>query len=245
MVTDKTLLMKIRAIDSNISDLNEQEFEAYLVKLSSFCKTLPVYEKTVQNALPGEDYDTILKAIEAIREMVSCCEQVKVRVREQLSPDSELDRTDLELKLSLFLKSLSMLSDDAREALSKIQEAPENGAYIILAVDDTSFFLQQLKLHLKGTSYNITCVNSGDAALRFLTNNRPDLFLLDIDMPGMNGYELAKEIRARGITQPIIFLTSHARRTSVVSAVQAGGSDYIVKPCTKEQILKRIEKHLG
>ncbi|MCL1999603.1 MAG: response regulator [Turicibacter sp.] len=117
--------------------------------------------------------------------------------------------------------------------------------YNILAVDDTAFFLQILKTHLSNTRYKITCLNSGITALRFLNGgNKVDLFLLDIEMPDMNGYELAESIRKMGRTEPIVFLTGTASRDAVIKAIRSGGTDFILKPCNREQIISRFEKHL-
>ena len=116
--------------------------------------------------------------------------------------------------------------------------------YSILAVDDSAFFLQQIKGYLMDTKYEVTCVNSGKSALKYLLTNQPDLFILDIHMPEMDGYDLARAIKAKGMEQPIIFLTSHASKVAVVNTMEAGGSDFIVKPCTKELLIERIAKHL-
>ena len=121
----------------------------------------------------------------------------------------------------------------------------DDGRLKILAVDDTAFFLRQLQSYFNDTPYALVCVNSGKQALRYLNENRmPDLFLLDIDMPEMNGYELAKHIQDRGLDKPIIFLTSHKNRAAVMKAIEAGGVDFIVKPCRKEDVVARVNKHL-
>jgi DNA-binding response OmpR family regulator len=121
---------------------------------------------------------------------------------------------------------------------------PEKKEIIILAVDDTVMFLNLLKLAFQCTDYKLICVNSGKAALRYLQNNKADLLILDIEMPEMNGYELAIKIRERGYTAPIIFLTASATEGDVRKAVEAGGVDYIVKPIDREQVLSKIKKYV-
>ena len=126
-------------------------------------------------------------------------------------------------------------------------EPPEDsdGSLKLLAVDDTAFFLRQLQSYFSDTPYKIICVNSGVNALKYLNEyGAPDLFLLDIDMPKMNGYTLAKNIRERGFKQPIIFLTSHKNRAAVLKAIEAGGVDFIIKPCKKEDVVARVTKHI-
>ncbi|MCL2103413.1 MAG: response regulator, partial [Syntrophorhabdaceae bacterium] len=69
-------------------------------------------------------------------------------------------------------------------------------------------------------------------------------FLLDIEMPEMDGYELARRIRESGHAAPIIFLTGNARKDSVARALQAGAADFIVKPVAKAELLERIGKYI-
>ena len=114
----------------------------------------------------------------------------------------------------------------------------------ILAVDDTEFFLNTLKTILQDTPYRLTCITSGRVALNFLQKNRPDLFILDIDMPEMNGYELARKIRECGHQAPIIFLTGSSTRDSVEKALEVGAADFIIKQIRKMQILDRINKFI-
>ena len=119
---------------------------------------------------------------------------------------------------------------------------PKRKITSILAVDDVTFFLNALQTLLKETGYDLTCVDSGAAALRFLRNNNPDLFLLDIEMPEMNGYELARKIRESGQKAPIIFLTANSSHNHVMKAVEAGAVDFIVKPINKTHVINKIEK---
>jgi CheY-like chemotaxis protein len=82
------------------------------------------------------------------------------------------------------------------------------------------------------------------SALKFLQNHRPDLFILDIDMPGMDGYELARKIREANQNAPILFLTGNAKKEYVFEAIRVGASDFILKPIDREIVLKRIGKFI-
>jgi CheY-like chemotaxis protein len=115
---------------------------------------------------------------------------------------------------------------------------------LILAVDDASFILQTLKMHLSEQPYKLVCVTSGADALRFIEKRTPDLYLLDVEMPEMNGYELALEIMTLGKKAPIIFLTGNSDKESVAKAMMVGAVDFIIKPINKEQVLSRIAKVL-
>jgi len=124
-----------------------------------------------------------------------------------------------------------------------IVQNPEN-KNTVLVVDDVSLFLMTTQKILQDAGYNVTCVNNGMAALNYLKTNQPILFILDIDMPEMNGYELAQKIIESGQNAPIIFLTGNAKQSSVVKAIEAGASDFILKPIEKNQLLERISKYI-
>jgi DNA-binding response OmpR family regulator len=114
----------------------------------------------------------------------------------------------------------------------------------ILAVDDAELVLHVLRNFLQNTSYNLTCTTSANIALNFLKTSKPNLFILDIDMPEMSGYDLAMRIRAEGQEAPIIFLTGNTTQESVEKALMIGVADYIAKPISKTKLLERIHKLL-
>jgi CheY-like chemotaxis protein len=87
-------------------------------------------------------------------------------------------------------------------------------------------------------------VTSGRDALRFLQRHKPALFLLDIDLPEMDGYALAAKIRESGQKAPIIFLTGNSQRGCVVKAIETGAADFIVKPIIKDDIVAKIYKYI-
>ena len=143
-----------------------------------------------------------------------------------------------------------MIVDDQTPAKAKPEKGKEKKEeekkkdINILAVDDTPIFLSLLKVALQGAGYKIACVNSGKAAMHFLQTQRiiPDLFILDIDMPEMDGYELAKKIRDYEYEAPIIFLTANATKDDVRKATEVGAADYIVKPIDHQQVLSKVKK---
>jgi len=115
----------------------------------------------------------------------------------------------------------------------------------ILAVDNMKMFHHILRQHLQKAPYEIHCVDSGLRALRYLElNPRPDLILLDIDMPGMNGFELARKIKKAGISSPIIFVTANSEREHIDKAIEVGAVGLIAKPLRNPQLQAKIEEHL-
>jgi len=112
----------------------------------------------------------------------------------------------------------------------------------ILAVDDIPVTLSLLKSVLSSADYKFYGVTSGAAALDFLKEREPDMFILDIEMPNMNGFELAAKIREAGNYAPIVFLTGNTTRDYLVRAVKAGASDFLVKPVNAGIVNEKIKK---
>lgn len=116
----------------------------------------------------------------------------------------------------------------------------------ILIVDDNQTNMLVLQNVLSHTAYHVHIVRDGAAALAFATQSIPDLILLDIEMPGMNGYEVCEQLKADPVTQniPIIFISVHDRQDDIVRGFQVGGVDYITKPFQEEEVLARINSHI-
>ena len=117
---------------------------------------------------------------------------------------------------------------------------------LILAVDNAIMFLNTLKRLLQDAPYDVQCVSSGEQALQFLRDKPcPDLFLLDIEMPGMDGYELARRIKSSGIRAPIIFITANSERKYVEKAIEVGAVGLVVKPLRAAQLVAKIKEHIS
>lgn len=114
----------------------------------------------------------------------------------------------------------------------------------VLVVDDKPFFLNLVKTQLNDPRYNVVCVNSGAAALFCLKKHKPDLFILDIEMPEMNGYELVSKIKDLGFSAPVIFLTANKKNENLIKAQKAGAVDFLVKPINKQQLIEKVEKYI-
>ena len=122
--------------------------------------------------------------------------------------------------------------------------ANESEIKTILAVDDMPLFLKNLKTMLQDTPYKIVCVTSAKDALRFIEKREPDLFVLDIEMPDINGYQLAEKIINSGQKAPIIFMSGNTSSEDAEKALSIGGSDYIIKTMPKEHIIEKIKKYI-
>jgi two-component system, OmpR family, KDP operon response regulator KdpE len=113
----------------------------------------------------------------------------------------------------------------------------------ILVVDDDPQIRRVMRVTLTGHSYEVDDVKSGEAALEKLRDQRFDLILLDINMPGMSGLETCREIR-RQSEVAIIMLTVRDTETDKVEALDAGADDYVTKPFNPPELLARIRAAL-
>ena len=127
----------------------------------------------------------------------------------------------------------------------KPQSVAEQSASI-LVVDDTPANLQVLAGMLKDRGYKVRPVPSGKLALLAARSDPPDLILLDIHMPEMNGYEVCEHLKAddqlKGI--PVIFISALTEQLDKVKAFAIGGVDYLTKPFQMEELHARVETHL-
>ncbi len=116
----------------------------------------------------------------------------------------------------------------------------------ILIVDDTPANIGVLHKTLEPIGHKIFISSSGLGALNFLENNIPDIILLDIMMPGMDGFEVCEKIIENERTKniPIIFITAVSETDSIVKGFQLGALDYITKPFRQEEVIARVNTQL-
>ena len=110
----------------------------------------------------------------------------------------------------------------------------------ILVVDDDKNICELLRLYLVKEGYNVTMVHDGGAALAEFDKLHPDLVLLDVMMPVMDGWEVCRKIRAKDNT-PIIMLTAKGETYDKVLGLELGADDYIVKPFDAKEVTARIK----
>ena len=116
----------------------------------------------------------------------------------------------------------------------------------ILAVDDTPRDLDLLAQILEQQGYQLTLARDGAEALEMATRERPDLVLLDILMPGIDGIEVCRQLKAEPTTLdiPVIFLTSQSKPEDILIGFEAGAVDYVTKPFQIPELLARVHVHV-
>ena len=112
--------------------------------------------------------------------------------------------------------------------------------YHIAVIDDEKNIQQTLALSLKAEGYSVSLYDSGNLALEILNHNLPDLIILDIMMPGIDGITFCSLFRKQHNQIPILFLSSRTDELSRIEALERGGDDYLTKPYSIKELLVRI-----
>lgn len=115
----------------------------------------------------------------------------------------------------------------------------------ILLVDDEKEFREGLSEHLRRSGYYVFSVGDGMSALETLRYHTIDLVILDIRMPGLNGFEVCKRLRKNFPSLAVIFLSAMEKDIDVVNALMIGGDDYVRKPFSTLELLARMKSVLG
>jgi DNA-binding response OmpR family regulator len=121
-----------------------------------------------------------------------------------------------------------------------------NKKSLILIADDSISNRNMLQILLEKDGYETTCLENGIDAIEKTASINPDLILLDIMMPGADGYEVCRELKKSRKTKniPIIFITAKTETESIVAGFAAGASDYVRKPFNSTELLARVKTHL-
>jgi len=116
----------------------------------------------------------------------------------------------------------------------------------VLVVDDDAFQHQIINNALRDENYNIISKLNGESALTWLLRTRPDLILMDINIPDYNGIEMLQKIKSykHQVGVPIIMITSNQKRGMVIESLQKGAVDYIVKPFTRDLLVEKVRAAL-
>lgn len=116
----------------------------------------------------------------------------------------------------------------------------------ILIVDDNSNNVKIIAITLRAFNYKLVIATNGQSAIDMVEKTRPDLVLMDVMMPGMDGYETCERIKSKKENEniPVIFLTALSEKANIIRGFEAGGVDYITKPFNKEELISRVKTHL-
>lgn len=118
---------------------------------------------------------------------------------------------------------------------------------IIMVVDDDKVYSTLIPFILKGEGYKVIVCEDGTEALQKFDDEPPNLVLLDIKMPNIDGFEVCSAIKSRADTKsiPVIMTTSSDMMGDIEKAFEVGAEEYLVKPFDKDKLMKMIHKHIS
>ena len=122
----------------------------------------------------------------------------------------------------------------------------DNQRMKVMIVDDTQLNIDILRKVLAPEGYSIVVETSGDAALRVAPRVKPDVILLDVKMPKIDGFETCRRLKEHDATRdiPVIFITAKTDADAMLEGFHVGGLDYITKPFCFEEVRARVRTHL-
>jgi two-component system response regulator VicR len=114
-------------------------------------------------------------------------------------------------------------------------------AATILVVEDEHAVARGIQYALQQEGYEVTLATSGEDGLEIATHAAPDLVLLDVRLPGMDGFEVLRRLRAAGTKSPVLMLTARDEEVDKVIGLELGADDYLTKPFGLRELLSRIK----
>jgi CheY-like chemotaxis protein len=257
---DLATLKKIHGLDV-ATVMNEQQLLEYNRELDDFIETLPAKSYELTKIFVVRDYELLRKKLIEIYMVLS-----RIHAGESIAQLDKVldtllgeDKAEIDIELGKLVAGLSTLSIDLQLAQHRAKTEvesptpPEKPAApadtgekkIILVVDDDPVILNVVKAVVEGAGYKFSGVTDGKTALRFLEKNKPALCILDIEMPEMNGHELAAKIIDVDTSIPFMFLTSNSQREHVAAAIKLGAQGFFVKPPNEDLIFNTLKQYLG
>jgi DNA-binding response OmpR family regulator len=112
---------------------------------------------------------------------------------------------------------------------------------LILLVDDEINILQLSRIYLEREGYTVQAVENGLDALKAVANDRPDLVVLDVMLPGLDGFEICRRIRTSDVLLPIIMLTARDEDIDKILGLELGADDYMTKPFNPRELVARVK----
>ncbi len=127
-----------------------------------------------------------------------------------------------------------------------VRPVDETRTRSIIIVEDDEDIADSIRYNLEREGFRVRLAITGEDALSVILNGPPDLILLDLNLPGMNGFEICRRLRAESATAkvPILMLTARADETDKVLGLNMGADDYITKPFSMRELVARVNAAL-
>ena len=134
-----------------------------------------------------------------------------------------------------------------KQPLQKSKLGDASVPYQVLVVDDEEDLLELVRYNLSRDGYKVTCVATGEEAFRSARKQTPDLIVLDLMLPGVDGLEVCRRLKSEPKTRdiPIIMLTAKSEESDMVAGLERGADDYITKPFRLAELLLKVKRTLA
>lgn len=109
----------------------------------------------------------------------------------------------------------------------------------VLIVEDDAAMLRALKDNFQAQGYVVATASDGDAGLRLAVDDKPDLMILDVMLPGVNGYEICRILRSESLEMPVIMVTAKSDESDLLLGLNLGADDYVTKPFSVRELMAR------
>ena len=170
--------------------------------------------------------------------------------RERVIREVQLRVSDAKEKVVPLNEWINSLKQDVKpqlDAARRLGELADRVAPLILIVEDDSFQCTLLERLLDKAGYRSASAHSGGEALALLGRQQPDLILMDVNLPDLNGLEITRRLKASPSMAaiPIVMITGHSGRQVLQASLSAGAIDFLVKPFDREVLLQKLLRHLA
>ncbi|MCL2663700.1 MAG: response regulator [Oscillospiraceae bacterium] len=250
-----------------IDKMSDRRFEMYIDSINSFIDRFPMQADLLHEAVENQAKPEViteifaplcdtLTGLHATEIVADYCTKIETLLK-AANPDYD----SLEAVVENFIHSVNSLSIDIQIAshggtsyapstqwqTSHPSQPQAKQTFLqkgskILAVDNAVLFLNTLKKMMENSPYDLFCTTSCADAMEYARNEHPDLILLDIEMPEMDGYDLAGRIKQDGCMAPIIFITANSEKKYIDKAVEVGAVGLLMKPLRSKHLMAKLEE---
>jgi len=269
----KEKLLTISELNSElITNMSDSHLSDYIQFLNSFHADFQAQENGLRGSIKIKHYVFVLQWLNTIQETLiklratdlakDCMSQININ-----KDFNNIRHEKLEVFINYLLSSMSMLSADIKmlHLPKEFKKADgENGspehieveiellspgsspdAKTVLIINKMTMFMNSFKNALGDVAHKLIGVTTAEATVNYIKTAKPDLFVLDEDLPGTDVYVLIKIIRATGQLAPIVLTISNITKDKMKKFMDAGVADFIAKPITPADVQKKVTKHLS
>jgi len=265
----KEKLLTISELNSEtIKSKTDDELSDYIEVINAFHTEYQAQENGLKGAIKIKHYVFVLQWLNTIEETLNKihADELANDCRNQISTNKDFNNIrheKLEVFVNYILSSMSMISADIKQlhlpkhySQAAASDHPEvevqllipgslPDAKTVLLINKMTIFMNSFKNALSDFGHKLIGVTTAEAAISYLKTTKPDLFVIDEDLPSTDVYVLIKIIRATGQLAPIIFTTGKITKDKMVKFMEAGVADFIAKPITPTDVQKKVIKHLS